>query len=67
LFSFFNTHVFDYDCEASLLLNRERRIKSESLFSIIDSFTTKKETHREDESSSTIDKRIDANQKEFNE
>jgi hypothetical protein len=37
-----------------------------NFFSIIDSFT-KKETHREDESSSTIDRRIDANQKEFNE
>ncbi len=45
---------------------KKRRIKSELLFSIIDSFT-EKGTHREDESSSTIDRRIDANQKEFNE
>jgi hypothetical protein len=52
---FFYTHVFINNCETSLLLDRERRIKNEFFSSMVHSFLRSKDS---------IDSKIESNQKD---
>ncbi len=49
LFLFFYTHVFTHNCETSLLLDRERRIKNEFFFSMVHTFLRSKDSNQKDE------------------